>query len=96
MGSRATRTFTTMTTFEEATAERDRLEQEVTAAGAVMQTFPRGAMGLTPDHVKATPEWQEAYTRSRRAFVALQNFTIVYVKAFKKELAAQRKLARPR
>ena len=49
--------------FDGAVAERDRLEQEVSAAGDVLDTFPRGAMSLTPDHVRATPEWRAAKDR---------------------------------
>jgi hypothetical protein len=80
----------TQEAFEKAVAERDRLEQEVSAAGKVMGTFPHGATGLTPDHVKATPEWRAAKARLTRAFAALQNFNIVFTSAFAKELRAQR------
>lgn len=76
--------------FEEAVAARDRLEQEASAAGHVLNAFPRGAMGLTPDHVRATPEWRAAKDRYKRAFAALQNFNTVFTKAFAKELRAQR------
>jgi len=76
--------------FEEASAERDRLEQEVSTTGSVMATFPQGAMGLIPDHVKATLAWREANARFRRAFKALQDFNIVFTRVFAKELRAQR------
>jgi hypothetical protein len=76
--------------FEEAVAERDRLEQEVSASGKVMDTFPHGATGLTPDHVRATSEWRAAKDRYKRAFAALQNFNILFTRTFAKELRAQR------
>jgi hypothetical protein len=76
--------------FEQARAEHDRLEQEVSTASASLQIFPRGAMGLTPDHVRATPEWRAANGRFKKAFAALRAFNAVYVKMFKKELIAQR------
>ena len=47
-------------------------------------------MGLTPDHIRVLPEWRAAKVRGDKAFKALQNFNVVYVKTFKKELAAQR------
>jgi hypothetical protein len=77
-------------TFEEADAESTRLEQEVSAAGAVLRAFPTGPMGLTPDHVKATPEWRAAKARYERAFAAMRKFNAVFVKVFAKELRAQR------
>ena len=60
--------------FEAAKAKRDRLEQEVKAAGDVLGTFPSGPTGLTPDHVRAMPEWRAAKARYQTAFTALQNF----------------------
>jgi len=77
-------------TFEEASAESDRLEHEVSAAGAVMAAFPHNAMGLTPDHVRATPEWRAARSRFDRAFAAQRAFNAVFVRKFKKEIVAQR------
>jgi hypothetical protein len=47
-------------------------------------------MGLTPDHVRATPEWRAAKARSKAAFAALQAFNIVFTRMFAKELRAQR------
>lgn len=54
--------------------ERDDLEAEVRAAGAALKSFPKGAMGLTPDAVKASPEWKAAKNRYDRAFAALRAF----------------------
>lgn len=82
--------------FEEASDKRDRLEQEVSAAGVILDTFPKGATGLTPDHVKATSEWREANTRFKRAFKALQDFNITFTRVFAKELRAQRDARRGR
>ena len=77
-------------TFEAATVERDRIEHELAEATAAINAFPKGAMGFTPDHIRVLPEWRAAKVRVDKAFKALQNFNVVYVKTFKKELAAQR------
>ena len=87
--TRGTR-FGDAASFEQASAEHDRLEREVSAAGAALDAFPRGAMNLTPDHVRATPEWRAAKARFDRAFAAQRAFNAVYVKVFKKEIVAQR------
>lgn len=48
-------------------------------------------MGMTPDHVKAVPEWQQAKKDFDQAFAQLRNFNGWYVKTFKKEIAQERK-----
>lgn len=50
----------------------DTLEAEVKAASAALKEFPRGTMGLTPDDVKASPEWRAAKTRYELAFARLR------------------------
>jgi hypothetical protein len=53
------------------------LEIRVSLAGAELKSIPgigMGEMGLTPDHVKASPEYQEAMRRYRMAFQALREF----------------------
>jgi hypothetical protein len=50
----------------------------------------RGSMGLTPDHVKARPEWKAAFREmeSRRSESA--RFNAWFARTFKKEYAAER------
>ncbi len=50
------------------------IEAEVRAASAALQQFPRGLMGLTPDEVKASPEYQAAKTRYGLAFARLRKW----------------------
>lgn len=57
-----------------AMAEWSAMEGEYYAASQAMQRFPRGAMGLTPDDVKASPEWRAAKARYERAFARLRAF----------------------
>lgn len=79
-----------MTTYEEAKAESALVEKEMFEAQAAIDAFPRGPMGLTPDAVRATPEWRAAKTRVDKAFARLRAFNAVFVKRFAKELRAER------
>lgn len=67
------------------------LEAAETAAGQSLKSFPKGPMGMTPDAVKASPEFKKAYAEYAAAFAALRNFNGMFFKTFKKEIAADRK-----
>ncbi len=54
--------------------ERDELERRVKEAGSKLKVFPKGKMGLTPDDVKASPEWKSAKSEYNRAFEALRSY----------------------
>lgn len=77
-------------TFEEARAMSVALNARVDATGKVLQQFPKGPMGLTPDDVRATDAWKAAKREFDLAFSHLRSFNAIYVKKFKKELAAER------
>ncbi len=57
-------------------AVKAQLEADVSAASMAMKQFDatKSACGLTPDHVKASPEWKAAKASFNRAFQALRNF----------------------
>jgi hypothetical protein len=57
---------------------RNTLRAEVDRTSAAMQVFPRDAMGLTPDSIKASPEFKTAKAAFDRAFAQLRNFNSVY------------------
>jgi hypothetical protein len=76
--------------FEEAKAEEALVEREMSEAQAALNVFPRGPTGLTPDAVKATPEWRAAKARVDKAFARLRAFNAVFVKRFAKKLRAER------
>ncbi len=76
--------------FEDAKAERDSIQEEVNAADAAINAFPKGAMGITPDAIRATPEFRAANVRFQKAFARLQAFNTIYVKKFAKEIRAER------
>lgn len=77
-------------TFEEAKEMSVVLNNRVDATGEVLRQFPKGPMGLTPDAVRAMPEWQAAKRAFDLAFSHLRSFNAIYVKKFKNELAAER------
>lgn len=52
------------------------LEAAHKAASDALQAFPRGPMGLTPDRVKASPEWQAAQRAYQKAHRDLRNFNV--------------------
>lgn len=45
----------------------------------------RGPMGLTPDHVKATPEWKASRAEMDRAHRRLRDFNQAFLKQYKRE-----------
>jgi len=76
--------------FKAARTKQDQLAAESTRTGRVMDSFPKGSFNLTPDHVRATPEWKAAKAASDNAFQAYRNFNGMMVKAFPNELKAER------
>lgn len=82
--------------YELAKIEADRLDAEYSEAGKALNEIvnkhggPR-ANGLTPDAVKAMPEWQDAKQRLNEAFQRLRNYNSYFVSTFKKEIKANRK-----
>jgi hypothetical protein len=77
-------------TFEEAKAKADALWDASTQAGKVLDAFPKGPMGLTPDDVRATPEWKSDKSASDAAMKALRDFNAQYTKKFKTEIISAR------
>lgn len=77
-------------TYIEAKARADALHEQYRRAGMVMDTFPKGPMGLTPDEVKATPAYRSARTECDRAFAELRNFNGWYTKTFRRERRLER------
>lgn len=79
-------------TFEAAKAIADKLWTDSGLADRTLNAFidaqgPRGPMNLTPDRVKAMPEYQRLKNLNELAFQQLRNYNAVYVKKFKKELS---------
>lgn len=70
------------------------LEAALHVCDAAMKGFPRGPMGLTPDDVKASDTWKAAKKSYDIAFDRLRKFNAAFVKKYKKELGAERKIRR--
>ena len=77
-------------TYQEATRIRDTLWQMYREAGAKMSAYPRLPNGLTPDAIKATPEWRKNKDAFDLASVNLRDFNKAYVKRFARELREER------
>ena len=56
-------------------------EADVRAASDALKKFPRGPMGLTPDHVKFSPEFRAAKLRYDAAFARLRAVNSVALRA---------------
>lgn len=83
------------TAFDAAKVRQAALEAELKAAKAALAVYPRGPMGLTPDAVKALPEYRTAKVQADQAFARLRAFNATFVKTFAKELREERATRRP-
>lgn len=79
-------------TYAAAKAERDRLELAAKAASDAIRAFPVGPTGITPDHVKTTPEWQAARLAYSQAHGRLAGFNAVFTAQYRDEIRAERKV----
>lgn len=77
-------------TYEQAKAHQDSLYSLLNANSSALQAFPKGAMGLTPDSVKASREFKLAKTEYEVVFQAVRKFNAVFTKQYRKEIAAAR------
>jgi hypothetical protein len=79
--------------YEEAKAYRDAMEERHKIDSIAMKEFDKHqiAMGLIPDHIRETPEYQAVKKAVDKNFSELRNFNGWFVKTFKKEIQADRK-----
>lgn len=80
--------------YQEAKAVADDLWSKSEVASKALNDFidahGRGPMGLTPDSVKALPEYKRLNAQSDAAMRAMQQFNKTFVKEFAKERSADR------
>ena len=76
--------------YESAKAIKAALSHRVDAASAVLNQYPKGAMGLTPDAVRATAQWKADKAEFDVAFRASRDFNGKFSKMFKLEIRAER------
>lgn len=81
-------------TYEEAKILKQKLEDKNRVDSDKLNTFEKNAMRITPDHIRALPEWKQAKNEFDRSFAELRNFNEWFIKKFKKEYAAERKYKR--
>ena len=82
-----------MSTYLEAKAHRDALQATVQATSDALRSRSGGGpMGMTPGHVRSTPEWQTARRAYDLAFQRLRNFNEHFVKQYAKEIRAERRM----
>lgn len=60
------------------------------ALNAFLSQFPRGPMGLTPEHVKAMPEYQQLSRAYAESHARLGEYNKWFTKAFAKERREQK------
>jgi hypothetical protein len=85
----------TAPTYEQADRLRQKAEAACKEAATALNAIPgfgSAGMGLTPDHVKATPAYRQARAASASAFAKLQKINAWIAKTFKREEANARKL----
>lgn len=82
-------------TFAQAKLQYERNYAALNLASKELQSFlsqfPPGPMGLTPDHVKAMPEFKRLKGAFDRQFQATRAFNSRFTKDFKTELNAERR-----
>ncbi len=64
------------------------LELRQDIASKRLNAFPKGNMGLTPDHIRLSSDYQSARQNYASITKELQKFNQFFVKAFKKEYRA--------
>lgn len=79
-----------ITSYAQAREIADTVERKQKEASALLRSFPRLANGLTPDHVRATSEWQDAKHKADAAFSALQRINQIIMRHYKREYMAER------
>lgn len=81
--------------YQDAKTQRDKLDARVRELSAALNTFPKRADGLTPDHIKFSPDYRAVKTAYDSAFKALRQFNINFNRVFKKEIRAERRNRKP-
>lgn len=71
--------------LEEAKAHKKELDGINRKHSEILQQFETNGMGLVPDNIRATPEWQKAKQDFDRSFAELRKFNAWFVKEFRKK-----------
>lgn len=82
-----------MTPFEAAKSQNALIDAAHKAACHALKAIAgdqKSPLGLTPDHVKNTPEWRSAYHNQARLFANLRASNADLLRRFPGELRAER------
>lgn len=77
--------------YKEAKIFKQKLQDINSHASKEINKFEKGDMGLTPDHVRKSPEYQKAKKEYDDSFKKLREFNSWFLKEFKKEYAQDRR-----
>ena len=80
-------------TYERWIVESNKLDKAMKEASKALKVFPKGEMGLTPDHIKATPEYKAAKLTYDQAFHMVRYINQVAPAAWLKRKARDRRAA---
>jgi hypothetical protein len=78
-------------TYLEAKSARDAIDADVIRLSAILQNFPKGRMGSTPETVKASSEYRSTKLAYDQAFQRLRAFNTLFVRHFASEIRATRR-----
>lgn len=76
-------------TYEGFKLRRAMIETAMEPLSDYLKAQPKGPMGLTPDAIKATPEWQQNFKAFHALFAQLRNLNAYGNKHFKSEIRAE-------
>ena len=74
-----------MGSFSIALSAQSQLNEVLDFANEALSKYPKGDMGLTPDHIKATPQWQAEKRAFENAMRNLREFNAAMLRKYKKE-----------
>lgn len=77
--------------YKQAKKHKQELERLNSIASSNLEHFEKGIMGLTPEHVRVTDEYQNAKKEYDKTFEELRNFNAWFMKNYKKEYLKDRK-----
>jgi hypothetical protein len=85
--------MTTVTDFETLIGLREYADDRAEYWSMELNKFPKGEMGLTPDAVKASPEFKMAKSNYDEAFFSLRRYNALLRTHYPKQFAKHTKAA---
>ena len=77
--------------YNQAKAYKQELNVLINEASNELNSFEKNEIGVMPDHVRVSENYQSVKDKYDLLFISLQNFNKWYVKKFKKEITVDRK-----